>query len=421
MNIAAVGQLDRNSAAVFYNTKLQQKMQIKSIYTMNKGLYNRKNQAWPKDGIMMKVGGDSYTEQSVTWKDGLRNAGVYGQAQARNSEEDVRTANLRVYQDNVRKVIPKPGYGRRKLEADRYKLYDQHEQDVVVWNQEQEDYEIQMSQLERYGPNLVDANADASAFCTQWWNPNMFIPTGGINDWNGTIGQPIFSRTRATHTNRIGDVMDATGGINSQLAARTLTAPVCEDLSNWVLAKRISQFRIPGLMADMGVVVTISELQASYFSNPSFASNNLGSYYLSLGQFPDETRMRWPGLIGGYNNLLFVVNPRQPTVRFTGSAPSWGMSAHYMVWNSRDLRLRGNTGVHDTLFVHGENSLVHVEGERIHWVEDDQDYHFRLGVGSALVRGYNLPIYLYSTSTAIEYYGGAVGILDLPNGGSVAS
>ena len=409
MSVTPINRLAANSIKVTYDTRLQARVNIMDIYTMKTGTYNRENQSWPEDAIIMSVKDDKSTHQIITLKDPLTLPGVYGQNQAVGTEEDVNTRDLHVYQANYRKVINRPGYGTRYMEAEAYKLYDRHETDLTEWGKEEKGFKLRHGFLEQFSPNLVDPASDSSANCAVNWHPNIFIPTALPQQ------QPVYSANNATYTNNLVGSLIATGGLG-QLATRILTATVCEDLSNWLLFKRIKRLKIPQVTTGSGFVVTVSELQAAMLSNPIFATNNLGNLWYARNRIP-ELIQKWPGVIGTYNDMVIVCDFRQPTIFGSGSSQPYSATAGYMVWGSRDLRNRDQVGIKDTCFVHGADSLIEVEGEKVHYISDEFDYKFHEGYGIAGVSGYQVPIYTDRTTGQIVSQGGALVILDLPNQG----
>ncbi|MCP3683507.1 MAG: hypothetical protein GY861_12540 [bacterium] len=412
MAIVPNARLAANSRVVGYDTRLQARANICDIYTFKSGSYNRENKSWPEDAIRGTVKDQTDTTSVVTLLENLRTAGVYGQNAAIGTEEDVRTKDYRVYQANYRKVIPKPGYGTRQLEAEKYKLYEEHEDNLGLWNMEQHGFEIRTAILERYGPNMLVG--DTAGLCIPWWNPNIHIPTLGI------ANQPVFSTNRATHTNRIVQGLIAAGGLG-QFAQRTCTAPVLEDLSNWALnPRRLVRLKIPELPTGQGFVLTVSEIQAAYLSNPTFVNNNLGSLWIAKHREADKWQ-NWPGMIGRYNDILIVVDPRAPMVLPSGSAVPFSMTAGYMVWDSTDNRFRGQPNAKDVAVLHGAVTYVEVEGQKLHWISDSQDYHFRLGIGTAGTRGCQLPIYEDEDTGEVLQQSSAVMLLDMPNDGGLAT
>jgi hypothetical protein len=408
--ITAAPRLSQPSRVIGFNTRLQAMSNIADIYTDLMGLYNRKNESFPKDAIRMRVTDQDKSVGTITLKDKLSLPGVYGNTPALGTEEPPRTYHLNTYQNNWRKVIPKPGYGLRKLEADNYRLYEEHQDDLADWSKEEHGYCIRRALLERYSPNLLQG--DTAAQCVPWWNPNIFIPTLGL------YNQPAFNRNRAIHTNNICNALMQSGGFG-QLAARTLTAPVLDDMSNWALRRRIRPLRIPGLPTGEGYLLTISEIQAALVSNATWAANNLGALYVAKAALPDMVQ-KWRGVIGSYGNILIVTDPRIPTVLPSGSAAPYSLQAGYMVWNSRDLRHRQNPNCKDVAFLHGAGAFWEVEGEKQHFITDDRDYMFHKGLGIAGVRGQGLPIFLDTNTNRVYNLTSAACLLDFPNGGSVA-
>jgi len=397
---------------VTYDTRLQARANVADIYTFTNGVYNRKNKSWPKDSIKMTVKDQLTSEGVITLLENLEDPGVYGQTTALGTEEDARTKDFRVYQNNYRKVINKPGYGLRELEAANYKLYEEHTDNLGLWNKEEHGYEIRQCLLERYGANLLQG--DTQGVAIPWWNPNMFIPTLGINN------QPVFSTNRATHTNNIVQGLINTGGLG-QFAQRTLTSPVLEDLSNWALTpRRLVPLKIPYLPTGQGFVLTISEIQEAYMSNPTFVNNNLGSLFVARDRTNSKIQ-EWPGIIGTYNNIVICEDPRAAEVLPGGSAAPFTMRAGYMLWDSRDDRFRGQANVKDVATLHGAAAFCEVEGQKLQWIADDHDYKFHLGLGTAGVRGDQIPIYQDENTGEIVQQTSAIVLLDMPNGGTLAT
>lgn len=411
MAIVPSGRLAQPSRKIAFDTRLQATANIGGIYTMKSGMFNRKNKSFPMDAIKGTVPDQKVGVSTITLLENYRLAGVNGNTAAVGTEEGTRTKDLQTYQNNYRKVVSTPGYGLRDLEEKVYKLYEERMEKVGLWNKEEHDFCIHQALLERYDHN---ANAgDLLGTITPWWNPNFHIPTLGV------AGQPVFSRNRATHTNRIVQALINAGGLG-QFAQRTLTAPILEDLSNWALnPRRLQRLKIPELPTGEGFVLTISEIQASYFSNPTWVNNNLGSLWIARDRSSDKWQ-KWPGMIGTYNDIVIVVDPRIPTVLPSGSAAPFSMTAGYMVWDSTDLRHRGQPNVKDVAILHGATAFIEVEGEKLHWIKDERDYDFHKGFGTAGVRTDQLPIFEDEDTGEIVQQSSAILLLDMPNSGGLA-
>ena len=171
MAIVGAPRLAPRSRVVGYDTKLRTRSLVRDIHTMLTGVYNRKNKSYPDTAIKLKVKDESNSSCVITLKEPLSQGGIGGQVQARGTEEPPVTRDVIVYQANWRKVIPKPGYGLRKLETDKYRLYEMHERDMSDWRKEDHGYMIREGFLERYA-----------------WNGQCFWTTmcrnGASNPWN---------------------------------------------------------------------------------------------------------------------------------------------------------------------------------------------------------------------------------------------
>jgi len=413
MAIQGTPRLAANSRVRGYDVRLQARALINDIYTFKAGLYNRENKEWPEDAVRMLVQGNTAPTTTITLLEKLRTAGVYGNTPAVGTEESPRTKSLTLYQNNYRKVINQPGYGIRELEDANYKLYDEHEKNLGDWNREEHGYEIRKALVERYGANLLAG--DTATVATAWWNSNVYIPTAGP----AIANQPVFSTNRGTHTNNIVTGLLNNGGLG-QNAQRTVTAPVLEDLSNFALAKRIVPIKHGSLPTGEGYILAVSELQAAFLSNPTYVNNNLGALWIAYSRLPKDIQM-WPGVIGCYNNIVIVTDNRAPTLLPAGSAAPYSLTAGYMVWDSTDNRNRGATNIKDVGMLLGMAAIAEVEGQKLHWIADDRDYKFHQGLGTAGVRGCQLPLYIDEDTNEVLNQNSIMCIFDLPNGGGLAT
>ena len=412
MSILAINRLAANSRVIAFDTRLQARSQVVDIYSDLSGVYNRENESFPKNAIMAKVKDQSTSKSVITLREAYEDEGVYGTTAAVGTEEMPKTKTAQTFQNTWRKVVGKPGYGLRKLEAEDYKLYEQNEEGVTMWKKEDKGYAIRKCLVETFSPNLLVG--DTSTDCVAQWNMNIFIPTLGIFD------QPEFDSDRATHTNNICEGLVAAGGFD-QYTARTLTSTVLEDISNYALAKRLLPLTIPGLPTGEGFVLTVSEIQAAYLTNPIWTSNNLGSLWKDITQQSD-TVQKWRGTIGSYNNILIICDPRVPMLLPGGSAEPYSLSAGYMVWNSRDARFRNRKHAKDLAILHGRGAYISVEGEPEHWIADERDYGMHQGLGIAGVSGEQLPIFAdEDDADDVVNMTSALILLDIPNQGTLSS
>jgi hypothetical protein len=413
IGVLAPTALDANSLRVGFDKSLRMKSVPEDIYTALSGLYKAQSESRSiPNAIYMTIEAEALAGSNsavVTMKKPLTGAGVFGNAVAIGNEERPITKSLRMYRNNCRKVITTPGYGIRKLDADYLKLYPQHIEDLSVWNKEEEGLEIRMAFLQTWGYSLTFG--DTAAICAQNWNPNIFVCGLPMRSCS-----PVYSANVATYTtNIVNTVIAAGGGSILPTIGQTLNQPNLSNLSNFALERRIEPLNIAGLPGGKGFVVTISERQAAYISDPAWSQRNPGSL-IRRDQLPEKTA-NWPGVIGSYKDLLLVIDVRQPTLVPTGSSAPFGLSAGYLWPGDIDQRYRDDRDVCDTFYLHGKNSVCKWEPEKLHHITQADDYDNVIGHGTARVWGHRIPIYDQAVPNmgSYEYWGGVLGICRLPD------
>lgn len=412
IGVLAPTALDTNSVRVGYNKKLQIKSLPEDIYTALSGLTKAEADTMIPSAIYLTVEAEALNGSNsavVTMKKPLTGAGVFGNTVAIGNEERPVTKSFRVYRNNCRKVITTPGYGTTKLDADYLGLYPKHIDDLSTWNKEQEGLEIRQAFLETWGYSLTFG--DTAATCVQNWNPNIFVCGLPIRSCS-----PAYSSNTATYTtNIVTSVIAAGGGSILPTIGQTLNQPNLSNLSNFALERRITPLPIAGLPGGKGYVLTVSERQAAFISDPAWSQRNLGSL-IRRDQLPEKTA-NWPGVIGAYKDILIVIDVRQPTLNPTGSSSPFGLSAGYLWPGDIDLRYRDDRDVIDTAFLHGAGSIFKWEPERLHHIQQEDDYGKVVGHGTARVWGHRIPIYDQQVPNmgSAEYFGGILVLCRIPD------
>ena len=412
-----------------YDKELRMKSLLYSIYTSVQGQYNTEKKTVP-NAIYMKVGKGVLSDGSsavIQMKYPLRQPGVFGSEIAVGREEGVELKKCEIFRNNCRKVVAVMQYGIEKLDYDYLDLFKKHVDDLAVWNKEQEDLEIHQALLETFGETLW--YGDTAAMCPRTWNPNIYIAGAGPVSFTGT---PTAAELRTA--------MDAAPNSGE---GTILTSDVLTAISNYALAKRIERLDldVPG---GKGYILTISELQAAYLGDPAWSARNLGSLFTSVASLSDRV-MKWPGVIGSFKDLLIVVDVRASTVRRTAEdgtpLAAGNVNAGYMYHGDRDARGRGlgttsttSTRTMDAAVIHGKGALVKWEPEPLHSIQQLEDYAKIKGVGTACVRGIQIPIYRNGASgiapqpgtafglpvtPAIEQFSSAVVLCGIPTSGPV--
>lgn len=413
VGVVVPNALDTNSMRIGYDKMLRKRSLPEDIYTALSGLSKPATDSTTiPNAIYMTVEADALNGSNsavITMKKPLQTAGVFGNAVAIGNEELPNTKSFRVYRNNCRKVISTPGYGIRKLDSEYLRLYPEHINDLATWNKEQEGLEIRSAFLQQYGYSLTFG--DTAAACAQNWNPNIFVCGLPIRSCS-----PVYSSNVATYTtNIVNRIIAAGGGSILPTVNQTLNQPNLSNLSNFALERRITPLQIAGLPGGKGYVLTISERQAAFISDPAWSQRNLGSLIMR-NQLPKPTA-DWPGVIGAYKDILLVLDVRQPTLVPTGSSAPHGLQAGYLWPGDIDQRYRDDRDCCDTAYLHGANSIFKWEPEKLHHITQEDDYAKVVGHGTARVWGHRIPIYDQQVPNmgSYEYFGGILCLCRLPD------
>lgn len=404
--------LDRNSQIKGWDKKLQFKSMLRDIYSNSSGMYNTETKTMP-NAIYVTVEKEALegsVKATITMKKPLSASGVYGNDQLIGNEERPVTKSKTIFRNNFRKAVTTPGYGTRKLEAEAYKLYQRHVDDLGPFNQQQEGLEIRQAFVERFGESLV--HGDTAADCVRNFNANIFVCGLPLRS-----ASPTYSSSVATYTtNIVNRITAAGGGSILPTVGQTLNQPNLSNISNFALARRITPLSIPGLPGGKGYILTFSELQAAYIGDPAWSARNLGTLFKDRSALPDKVQS-WDGVLGYYKDLLLVMDPLQPTLNPTGSSSPFGLSTGYVWPGDVDLRYRDDLDVCDTAFLHGVGSIVKWDAEKLHFIRQDDDYEIVQGRGTARVWGIQDPLFDQQTPNmgSWEKYNNVLVICRIPD------
>jgi hypothetical protein len=380
--------LPAQSQKLGFDSELQMKSLLKSIYVDLEGHYNAETKTM-KPGIYMKISdaalSNSHTA-TITMALHLIQPGVMGNQVAITREELIRTRAATIYRNNCRKVVANPEYGVRRLDQDYLNLRKQNVDNLGAWNKDEEDLEIHQALLETFGETLYWG--DTAGFCIPNWNANMFIAGLALNG-----GHPVYSTNPVTYTNRIVQaILTSGGGSFNPIPNQTLNQPNLSNLSNFALARRIARLPIPGAPNGKGFVLSISEIQAVYLGDPAWSARNLGALYIAYNNLNEKVQ-NWTGAIGMYKDMLIVVDDRAATVLPAGTSEPYSLTSGYMWHGDTDRRNRTNPFVRDVCVLHGNGAVWKWYPEKIHFIEQLDDYGAIKGIGTACVRGTGSLIY----------------------------
>lgn len=383
IGVNAPYSLPAQSQKAGYDSELRMKSVLASIYTDLKGLYNTEKKTMSA-GIYMEISEatlkDAHTG-TITMMYKLRQPGVMGNAGAIGQEELPETKAGTVYRNNCRKVTVNPEYGVRKLDTDYLDLRKKNVDNLGDWNKDEEDLEIHQALVEQFGETL--RYGDTATTCVPIWNHNTFV-AGLDRDQN----QPVYSSNSAVYSGRIVNAFLSSGnGSLAPIPTQTWNQPNLSRLSNFALRRRIGTIPIPGVVGGKGYVLTMSEYGSMYLGDPVWSARNLGSLYIAKAALPEKVQ-NWTGVQGAYKDILLVQDVRLATVLPSGTSEPYSMVAGYMWHGDTDLRHYDHPDtVRECNILHGMGAVWKWYPEKIHFIEQLDDYGAIKGIGTACVRG----------------------------------
>lgn len=381
--------LDANAVITQYSRKLRRKAIARDIYCNIRGddvIYKNKQMSIP-DMAWHKVEADALAGANntrIVYKLPVNANILRGRTTALGTEVPPEIRTGIVYRNNYRIVFQaEPGYGEDKLDAEPYQLYQEHVEDLYPHAAAEEGLEIRMAYLETFGWNLMAGSTQN--VCQAQWNPNFYVlgcPSAS---------QPTFHPNFNTYTQRILNAIVASSNNNFvQRTSQMLTGNALDNIARWAFRRRLMPMTLEGRSA---YVLTISQLAAQRFSDPSFV-DSMGNRWTQAGQITNKQIQNWYGIIGKYQgpNCTFylVVDDRLPTLYPTGTAAPFGLTAGYNWPTDNDLRNIDQTTVRDAMILHGKGGVVKWEPEKMHLIDQDWDYRLKNGKGYAGVRGFQL-------------------------------
>ena len=372
-----------------FDKELRMKSQLDDIYETLAGMYVLDKKSVPDNAIRMKVDARARAESNnitITMMMRLGGAGTYDPNILIGQENIPQTKTVTIYRNIVRKAVTSPGYGNEYLDANPYGLYEKWIDQLSVWNKEHHGWSIRQTVLEQYGESLVHGRT--IGLCPRNWTPNILV--AGLDR---TTMQVAFNNNNAPYTTAIVNRILMSGGGNlAPLVTQTLNQPNLSNAQNLALENRIEMLKLPGVAGGRGWVMTMSELQATYLTDPVWSARNLGTIDSNTKGLTDEM-ISWPGVFSIYKNFLLVQDMRQPTLRITGTSEPWGLAAGYVEPGDDDQRERDDLNTRDTVFILGANGIIDWNPEKLHFIKQDDDYGMVQGRGTALVEGLCQPIY----------------------------
>jgi len=405
INVVAPGNLPDQSKVLGFDKKLRMRAHLKDIYVNLMGLYKRETQSIP-NAIYMKVNEATKGTNNVTitMKLPLTGDPVLANDTLSGNEEIPVTKAGTIYRNSYRKAVSVEEYGTRHLDQIDYGLYKQHISDLGMWAQQYKGLLIRQAGLETFASNLQAG--DTATVAAVRFNPHFFVQGSPDAD------QPVFDIDNAVYTTSIVDSMVAAGGGSiTPTNAQVMTYRFMNKLALRALDEKIWTLDIAGNDA---YILTVSPLQASIFSDPTFSTNTGGAVWKDITQLSEKIQ-NWYNVLGVFKtsigvDIYVVVDHKCPTLIVGGTAAPFSLTTGYVFPGDRDLRQRSLVNTRDAGMLWGRAGLVEWEPEPLHFVKQDEDYFKIMGHGIAGVNGIQQLHFDQESPAAgtLEYYGSMV-------------
>lgn len=404
--IVAMNRLPTPSQIVGFDRELRTRAHLRDIYVNQPGLYTRTGQPVP-NAIYTDIAeaNKGSVQTTVTMMLDQTADPILGEDRVGNEEAPV-TKNATVYRNNWSHAIREDTYGARHLEQIDYGLYDKHKKGLALYAQQYEGLMIRQAGLQVRAENLWVG--DTATQCPAGWNPNIFVQ--GASD----ADQPQYDPDLSTYSNRIVHGMMAGTGSLTPTNAQAMTYRMMNKLANWALDRKIMPLDIGGNDA---FILTISELNAAIFSDPTFASNTGGAVWTAVAQLSEKIQ-NWYNVLGCFKSaagvdIYIVVDHKSPTLIPGGTSEPYTLSAGYIRMGDIDLRQRSNPLTRDAGMLWGKSGVVKWEPEKLHYIKQDDNYFKQMGQGIAAVVGIQLLCWNPEdpADRSLEHQGSAVVVL----------
>jgi hypothetical protein len=414
IGVTSPSALPTASQKVAYNSELRIKSVRPSIYTdiNSRGNYIKESKKLTP-GIVINL--DKVSEMTgaksgvITMLMPYGDPGVFGRNQIVGNEEESHTKTANVYRNNWAKPTTVPNDGVDLLDQEYLDLVGKNSDMHAVWGGEEIDLEFHQAALEQHSEPLY--YSDTQATCVPHLNPNIFIAGLGYNG-----DHPVYSTNAATYAQRVAAAIYASGNNSfTPVASQTWSMATINNLKNFCIARGITPLPIPGVPGNMGWVVSISEQDHAYMTDPFWNAKNPGAMFMQRSAIAKDV-ITWTGEVGYIGPFVFVVDLRLATILPTGSSEPFGITTGYMWHGNTDNRNKDNPHTRNACVVHGMGAFYRWEPIKPHFANIKEDYDTYKGICSKGVRGIGQLVFDQATPAAgsHEQYSSALCLTAMP-------
>lgn len=298
----------------------------------------------------------------------LSGSPTYGNTQSQvGREENQVTKSVTIYKNDYSHAVTNQLFGIDAQDKKFYSLLEKETEQLGLYFKELEGLHIRQALLERYAENLTDA-APTSSNVSVEWSPHWYIKN--LTD----AQQPTFSQTLQTFTNNIVTAMTTAGTGEAATADFQYLAALEHYL--WYV-KKIKPVKV----GEKQTMVTVIPARQAFFLKNPFITGSFGAAWVDYNRLSDR-EMNFPNVLGRFNSLLLIEDPRSPTVLPGGSTSPYTLTAGYMYPGDNDLRST-SASARDVGFAIGKAALVKWETEKLHFeIEQANTYKKKRGHGA---------------------------------------
>jgi len=318
------------------------------------------------------------------------------------NEEEMDLFHLTIRMNEIKKAVKSRGWGTHFEDIDSTGLYRTINPKFIKAWKEYRGKRIRVASMLR----IEDALTKSPVSMKQQFCANIFIPNLDLGD------MPTYDITDLTVTagseDALGYYPDRTfSGADSfveSIAARMLeasgttsTPKAYMDTSNLdELVHHVTQnIKMPPhrMGNGSGYLFVISSEDAAYLTSPT-NTNSMGSLWRDTTALTSEEQS-FPGMLGKYKSLWFVMDPKSPTLTVSGSSGSYALQPGFVDIGDTDNRNNSPWGatsgslnyVFNVGFVYGDGALAEWIVYDPQYAKESTEYEQIVGKASYMMGG----------------------------------
>lgn len=295
----------------------------------------------------------------------------------RLNEEDRDLKYFTAYYTDVSHAVTNQQYGIEQIIKKPYGIFEDRARALGRYFKQYYGVMRRQALLEAHSENL----GEAPHFLTDAWGINWYIPN--ITD----AQQPAYDPTYQNFTNNIVTALNTAG--TGTLAAGSVH--YFNRLERWA---RDEAFITPTEFEDgtNGYLFLIPSPTWTWMKNSNAGLATFGNLWRDVKEYNDEVKKMYPGMLGQYEGIRFILDPRYPTLTVGGSASgSVAGQAAYTLTAQYRLMGRADDGSSDPRdktvnarmvgFLLGKGALLEWQPESMHWEWEYEQYDKYFGSG----------------------------------------